>query len=103
MGYFHHNSGFILEFWVERIAADATGKDFIHVIIEHERGRVEFRISADSNHPDINAIESCLAQGLKAAKESDASLQINEYKERYYLFVTYPDGEMKKYTGSRVS
>lgn len=101
MGYFHHNSGYIHEFQVKRVT-EAAGNNVIHVTINHERGEVSFRISTDTRHPNIDIIESRLLQGLTTAKETDAPLQINEYEERFYLFVTYPDGTTEQYTGSRL-
>lgn len=100
MGYFHHNSGYIQEFEVKKVT-ETNGGSAIHVTVNHDRGNVSFRITSDTRHPDIDIIESHLVQGLTTAKQTDAPFQINEYEERFYLFVTYPGGRTEQYSGSR--
>ena len=100
MGYFHLNSGCIQGFAVNKMT-NSNGVEVVDVTIDHEEGSNSFSISTDENHRNLNSIEADLVQGLTTAKETDAPFQINEYKERFYLFVIYPDGRQEKYTGSR--
>ena len=33
---------------------------------------------------------------------ADANIKINEYMERKYIFITYPDGNLIQYTANRI-
>jgi len=101
MGKFHLNSGCIQDFEIEIVT---QASDYVAAIltIHTDRGNFKFRVSKDLRHPDLDQIVSNLKSGIQTAKETDAYFQINEYHDRTYLFVTYPDGTTEQYTGSRV-
>ncbi len=101
MGNLHLNSGHIQDFEVEQIT-EKSGHIAAVVTIYTDRENTKYRVSNDDRHPDLGEIMTNLKTGLQAAKDTDADFQINEYSEREYLFVTYPDGKTEQYTGSRV-
>lgn len=101
MGNLHLNSGHIQDFEVEQVAEE-SGHIAAVVTIYTDREIAKYRVSNDDRHPDLGRIVTDLKAGLQAAKDTDADLKINEYSERMYLFVTYPNGKIEQYTGSRV-
>jgi len=101
MGKFHLNSGRIQDFEIEIVT---QASDYVAAIltIYTDRENFKFCVSKDPRHPDLDRIVSNLKSGIQTAKETDADFQINEFNDRNYLFVTYPDGTIGEYTGSRV-
>ncbi|MFA6062858.1 MAG: hypothetical protein WC736_09680 [Gallionella sp.] len=101
MGNLHLNSGHIQDFEVE-LVTEESGPVVAVVTIYTDRENTRYRVNSDGRHPDLDRIVTNLKSGLQAAKDTDADFQINEYSERTYLFVTYPDGKTEQYTGARV-
>ena len=65
---------------------------------------VSYEIQEDQNHPDIDVIYDTLKTGLDSAKnDEDATIFINEYLERSYIFILLPNSEdTLKYTAKRL-
>lgn len=65
----------------------------------------EYRIAPDERFPDLNALSQLIMVGFNQAKVAEKSVEITEYKERTYLFLTMPDvnnGQPIQVTGERV-
>lgn len=104
MGKLNFNSGLILEYSVNIIQETNDRRTFnvIHMNITSETIDLKYRISSDDNHPDLNIICQELNSGLNQAFNSELPFGISEYSERMYIFITYPDGNTKKYTAVRL-
>ena len=65
---------------------------------------VSYEIQEDQNHPDIDVIYDTLKTGFDSAKNNDdATIFINEYLERLYIFILLPNSEdTLKYTAKRL-
>ena len=65
---------------------------------------VSYEIQEDQNHPDIDVIYDTLKTDLDSAKnDEDATIFINEYLERSYIFILLPNSEdTLKYTEKRL-
>ena len=65
---------------------------------------VSYEIQEDQNHPDIDVIYDTLKTDLDSAKnDEDATIFINEYLERSYIFILLPNSEdTLKYTAKRL-
>jgi len=101
MGQFNLNSGEILSSNIQMVN-EQGGHTVIHLEITTDLATTKFRISSDSTHPDINRISQELRQGLQASQRPAGAFGINELPERAYIYVTYPNGNSEKYTGSRL-
>lgn len=101
MGQFHKNSGEIQNYDIQ-IVSEKDGIDVIYITIETDLGISKYRIASDTHHPDIKKIADRFSVRLKIAKESNADFQINEYEERMYLFVDFPDKKNLQFTGSKI-
>lgn len=65
----------------------------------------EFRISPDVRFPDLDVLSQTITRGFNQAKTDGTSVEIREFKERTYLFLTMPavnDGQQIQVTGERV-
>ena len=98
------NSGAIQSFDVTLAQETKDGHtlDVVHMSITSETADVRYRVVSDTRHPDINIIHQDLDSGLNQAINSDFPFGINEYLERAYIFVTYPNGETAQYTATRI-
>ncbi len=105
MGKLHYNSGEIQNFEINRIEEThknlTTPLEVLHLTVISECITVKYRISGDANYT-LNYIEQRLNEAKKIVMSSDHSLGINEYLERSYIYVFYPDGDMHRYTGQRL-
>lgn len=66
---------------------------------------VGYRIAPDERFPDLNQLGQLITLGFNQAKVAGKSVEISEYKERTYLFLTMPDvngGQQIQVTGERV-
>jgi hypothetical protein len=100
MGYFIRNKGDISDYSIN-FTEEATNFSVIHLLIETDRGSITYRICSDSRQPDLNRIYSDLDSALTYVMNNEnAEFEINEYLERNYIFVTYPDGKTLQYTAS---
>ena len=102
MGYLHMNSSSVQEFKVERGARN--GAEVLNITITTEEEEVKYEIWADTRHPDLTRIESDFNEGLNKAVNEDKDISINEYLDRCYLYIIFPDKkELKQYSANRVS
>jgi hypothetical protein len=102
MGYLDLNSGIIQEYNVEEIV-EAPNSRVLHLTIFTEFGLAKYRICEDSNEGPLEVIRDDLSKALsQAIKSRSAHFGINEFKERYYLFMKFPDGSLKQYTGGKM-
>jgi hypothetical protein len=101
MGYFDLNSGTIQDFKVEEIVEESDFK-VLHLTIETDLGTVKYRICADLNEGPLGVIRNNLNEALDQVKNSENRFGINEYLVRDYIFITFPDGNIKKYTAQRL-
>ncbi len=65
----------------------------------------EYRVAPDVRHPDLSSLEEMISSGFNQAKATRTPVEITEYKERLYLFLTLPgvnDGEQFQVTGERL-
>jgi hypothetical protein len=105
MGYFHLNSGQIQNYDVVLVNEqyDNITITVVNVTIETDLGITKYRIASDDRHPNINRIEDSFEKGLSDALNNETSnIKINEYSERSYVFVDFPDGTSAQYTGARI-
>ena len=100
MGSFNFNSGMIQNFNVQ-LVTETGGNIVVHLEIITDINVTKFRISSDTRCPDINDIANKLQQGLQASMNTNTPFGIDEYSDRMYIFVNYPDGSTEQYTGSR--
>lgn len=102
MGYLHLNSGLISDYSVE-IVNESNDYRVIHLSIYTDVSIVSYRICTDTRQPNIDNIYRNLNDALLSVKtNANISLNINEYLERNYIFITYPDGNIIQYTASRI-
>ncbi|WMN84135.1 hypothetical protein [Vibrio parahaemolyticus] len=104
MGNFNLNSGQIQAYNVQVVTENHPNGafDVIHLSITSEYHIVNYRICNDERHPDLKVIEQNLLQGLTAAHQGSGDFGINEYLERSYIFVNYPNGSTAQYTANRI-
>jgi len=81
---------------------EESGYTCLHVTIVTYSDQVKYRVCYDDNQPDLAAIKADLKAGLERAKQTEDDIYLNEYPERSYLSVTYPDGTVKKYTATKI-
>ncbi|MQT73330.1 hypothetical protein [Pseudomonas helleri] len=65
----------------------------------------EYQISPDERFPDLAELNALVTGGFDQAKTTGAKVEISEYKERFYLFLTLPgvnDGQSIQVSGSQV-
>ena len=103
MGNFDLNSGTIEDFKVEEIE-EKDGYKVLHLTIETHLEIVKYRIAADTREPSLEAIRDDLNKALNQAKNNECCFGIDEYKERSYISVTFPNGngKRKQYTAQRL-
>jgi hypothetical protein len=101
MGYFDLNSGTIQDFKVEEIV-ETAGFRVLHLTIETDLGVVKYRICADLNEGPLEVIRDNLNKALEYVKNNESHFGINEYLVRSYIFIRFPDGNVKKYTAQRL-
>ena len=65
---------------------------------------VSYKIHTDVRHPNIDIIYNTLKTGLDSAKNNDdATIFINEYLERSYIFILLPNLEdVLQYTAKKL-
>lgn len=104
MGTLNFNSDDIQEISIERITETKNDYTFdvIHLGVISETRNLKYRISGDERFT-IDYIESKLNQFKDEILHPDSSFGINEYLERFYIYVTYPDGETDQYTAHKIS
>jgi hypothetical protein len=102
MGYLH--CGIIEEFTINKVKEKhETGiHEVLHLSITTDMSLIQYRICPDYRAPDIEIIRNDLKKGLTAAKNPDIHFGINEYFERNYIFIEYPNGESKQYTANKL-
>ncbi|GFM85877.1 hypothetical protein PSCICO_12760 [Pseudomonas cichorii] len=65
----------------------------------------EYRIAPDERHANLNELSQLITLGFNQAKATGKSVEISEFKERMYLYLTMPDvndGQPIQVTGERV-
>jgi len=103
MGYFDLNSGTIADFKVQEfIEKENDNFKVLHLTIETNLAVTKYRICADRNEGPLEVIKDNLNEAKEQVKNSESRFGINEFLERNYIFVTYPDGKVKKYTAQRL-
>ncbi|MFB4250914.1 hypothetical protein [Pseudomonas idahonensis] len=81
---------------------------FIHCKLINSAGNAksrEYRISPDERFPNLHELAVLITLGFNQAKVSGTSVEITEYKERMYLFLTMPgvnNGQQIQVSGERV-
>jgi hypothetical protein len=101
MGKFGVNYSTIQDFKIEEVQ-ETSGSIVLHLSVFNDAGQTKYRICHDRNEPDLNLIKTSLETGLQQAFNTDKDFIINEYLERSYIYVNYPDGETKQYTAQRL-
>lgn len=105
MGKLHYNSGEIINLEIERVEESrpnlTSSFEVIHLTIVSEYLTIKYRVSGDANYT-LDYIEQKLNEAKNIVMSSDKSLGINEYLERSYIYIFYPDGDMQKYTGQKL-
>lgn len=64
----------------------------------------EYLMAPDERFPSLENLEKLISDGFNQAKRTGKSVEISEYKERTYLFITMPDindGQQIQVTGER--
>ena len=92
------------------IKDNGRGRDnlFIHCKLINSAGNAnsrEYRISPDERFPNLHDLAGTITLGFNQAKAAGKSVEISEYKERVYLFLTMPDvndGQPIQVSGERV-
>jgi len=101
--FFDLNSGVIEEFTVEDIVEyDNANHRVLHLTLLTDLGETKYRICADGNEGPLEAIKRELENTKNQIKNEGLHFKINEFPERSYIYITYPDGVTKKYTGQRL-
>lgn len=66
----------------------------------------KYRIWSDENIKDLGLIEELIEQGLDKAKDDSSSIELTEYLERNYIFLTMPgvnEGQQLKFSAQSLS
>ena len=101
MGYLNLNKGYLQKFKVQ--IENENGYDILYVTIWTDVNSVKYRISTDERHPDLQQIKNDFIQGLTIAKTTDSSIDIEEYLERMYIFVNFPNAsDNNQYTARKI-
>lgn len=101
MGYLNLNRGYLQDFDLQII--NEKGYDVLYVTIWTDVNSVKYRISTDERHPNLIQIQNDFRTGLTLAKNTEAVIDISEYLERMYIFVTFPNtSDIKQYTASKI-
>lgn len=101
MGYLHLNSGTIDTCDVEKVT-ESNGNIVIHLSINTDKDEIRYRICTDTRQPNLDDIFNDLNSLVLMVRSASANLQINEYLERSYIYVTYPDERILQYTANRI-
>jgi len=104
MGVLNLNSSSIRRFSVQVTSEIANGYafDVIDLNVGTDAFEIRYRIVSDTRHPNISQIKQDLESGLTQARDSSACFDVNEYLERDYIFVTFPNGKQEQYTARRI-
>lgn len=100
MGLLHKNSSSILEFQVEKVVRNSV--DVLLVIIETETETIKYRIWTDERHKNLDTIEHDFKKGLKKVVEENKDIIIDEFLERCYIFVTFPDTDDRNQYSAKI-
>lgn len=78
------------------IKDNGKGFDNLFVLVEllNQSGNPvtrEYRIWSDVRFPDLNQLAGLLSHGFNKAKADSLSVEISEFAERMYLFLTLPE------------
>lgn len=75
-------------------------EDRIQLDIEKSDGeKLEYKINTNPENPDISIVEKELKDGFDKLLLSDSSvIKIWEQNYRKYLYITFPDGKIKRYS-----
>ena len=80
-----------------------NGKGYLHLFnfckLLNEDGNPsirEYQIASDVRQPDINLLAGVITDGFNLARDSDMWVEISEYEERSYLFLTLPNAAGKE-------
>jgi hypothetical protein len=101
MGYFDLNPETIEDFKVEEVVV-SPGFKVIDLTIETDKQTVKYRICADSNQGPLEVIKDNLNEALNQVRNSESRFGITEYLVRHYIYVTFPDGNIKQYTAKKI-
>ena len=85
-----------------RIVKEREDFEVIHLTIETEDNCLKYRVCSDEREPDLSLIQRDLYSGLSKVRDDNADIEIEEYMQRDYLFVRYPDGTSKQYTARKI-
>lgn len=67
-------------------------------IFKNNNELLEYEINSDREHSDINRIINELKNGFDELSESDsATITLWEQEERNYLYITFPNGDSRRY------
>jgi hypothetical protein len=76
--------------------------DVIDLFVNSLIGSHHYRVFSDDRYPDLNQIYLNFNSGLNSSLNGFGDFSIDEYLERSYIFVSYPNGETAQYTASKV-
>jgi len=97
---FFSNPGNITDYEIEKLD-DTSIK--VSIFTDSAKGEHVYRISKDERHPDLEAIQNKIDNGLQLAKNNGRNIEFHEDIQRYYIFVKFPDGSQEQYTGNRIN
>lgn len=101
MAYFHLNSGQIQECSVNFVT-EPSGNVVLHFYIATDSEVTTYRVYNDDREPNIQQIYAEINSCVVNVKQNNSDLDVNEYLERSYIFVTLPNGSSKQYSANKI-
>lgn len=76
----------------------------VNVEIHTENNKpYHYSLFTDTRHPDLNAIKEHFEQGLEEAKSKCKKIEVSDYSERSYVFITLPiESHSNQYTAKKL-
>ena len=103
MAFLLKTSGQIRDYKIEEKLDNSI---YVTIIIDTLEATIvlKYRIAPDTNQPELSQIKKDFEEGLRLAKENNSNnISIEEYLERSYIFVKFPNVDStKKYTAQRI-
>ena len=96
---FFSNPGNIQHYEIDNVS-DASIE--VKIFTDSPKGEHVYIISKDTRHPDLEVIKSEIRNGLQIVKNNGGDIEFHEYVERDYIFVKFPSGQEKQYTGRKI-
>lgn len=76
--------------------------EIVFLSITTDEGIFEYEIYPDTRHPSVISIRDHIESLLNRAIQDYLNVEITEYKERTYLFLTVQKNPQEQYTGIRI-